>query len=508
MASASSLAGELENMARYLVARGGGSDDVADAMVSAYVKKIETTSHVDIGIGMAVVKALSTSCLPPVARARIQHAIDTKLSAGMTASVGASNIVQHHAPQKLTGSITNYLSHRDWHMLDDDKLSLQGKIQVVVDRFHRLCLFWPSEQTIKWMVALLVVQMCKHGSSFPSYSHIFGLVKDVKSVVDACRPKDTSTIAFHIGSYPDDPSNLPADLLKSAYDDDDGAAARVVERLSVTAEGHIPLRKSSVLLRNGSTSASSAGVSPAITMDDLRSLLSRGQLGLPDSPRTPPSILRMLPDRDRRYSPPAALEDLRPTPPHSPTVVAPVPVVGPACHGPSAPVARPEAGDRAGFVRPAEIVMAAPHGVAPLPAGPAHLAPAVAELLPPALAPHPPVGVPPRMSTEEFEVATFKALTEREKPKVALKKAGTVVPAKGMKRPAAAPALGLAPLAELIATKWSDADAHKGRRLFTSKLYHSRKKACEMLGMDEVTSKTEAKAALSAAGVYWDEWHL
>ena len=328
-------------------------------------------------------------------------------------------------------------------MLRGDLTSVADRMQVVIDRFRRIGLQSPHEQTVKWAVALAALAIAESCGSYPTYSSVFAMVHDFKATLDSSR---TNWPFGHMVDFPITATELPADVFRHAYDEDNPPVPFMWDRLAATAEHHVPLRKSSNLLKKDGASSSgphmaqSAAQNQTVTWDQLRDLLQgrggfqQGSSSLghqavkarmlgdvsPETPRTPheadglssfqPHGRRFsalaLPDRDREdvASPGPRVQEPLPAVPERQLVLRTAPAL--ADTAPLAAAAASGAG-----------------GVGSAPATPKAIA------------------TPPETTrattAEEYEARALAALVDRKEKKAIAKKA-EAKKAGAKKRPAAA----------------------------------------------------------------------
>ena len=523
MTSAAELAQELTSLSAFLAARAAapGSEDAKETvsrnMVIGFTKKVFSLKGFGAQDALLLCNVLQSSTLPVTHRETIQKAIDSRLD-GSDSNMSMCRPASH-TPQKLTSQLTSFLTRSDWEKLRSDRVSLSGKTQVIVDRFQRLGLRYAHEQTVKWAVAVIVLHMCQSSGVYPEYSAILSMVHDFKATMEACRKP---FVHGHIVSYPSSPDGLPEAVIKHAYDADDPPITIELERLANTAENHVPLRSSSALLRTGgqrSTSSQACNAS-AVTWDQLRSLLS----GLHGRRGSQPHQLLQL---EGMAAPSAAIDPDGAT---SPMREEPL---GRALSSPSLALLGQDSPQpkqqelmmsfqprsRLSLMPPMMGAAATQPPVAPVPltglaasSDPSlelTLAPAAQSLhidntasSGGAAAP----GVSSGIDAERYEDAALAALVAKaEKQRELKKKPASDI----MKRPASASSCSepppKKPLAKLNKLPWSDDDAAKPRKLYTSKMYHTTKKNAINNGDTNEIAAAKAKEAYQAAGLLWDK---
>lgn len=491
MASVDALCSELKDLAAFVVVREKISGDpaakakVITNMIDGFVAKVRGCRSLTPLTAINLFTALGDVDMSTDYKVKIQTAIDERMS-GEQAVGGTHRTFIQHVPQKLTKQITNYLTTSDWDTLRSPKTSVQGRIQVIVDRFSRLGLMHPHEQTVKWAIAVVALAVGESNGVFPSYGSIFGMVQDFKSVMEASR----KPWAFgYLVIYPDKPADLPSEVFAHAYDGSDLPVVQVWDRLAVTAESHVPLRKNSALIKKETARTTPADSGVDMTWaDQLRTLLMQS-VGA-----GPPIQLRSSASSGHRPalsdSPPETANSFMSLQPQGKKFLA--------------------LSDRADFHRGASSQSLMPESPPYKPASDTPLQLAL---------PAPPLDektvdvgagvggerVVAAKTAEDYEEAAFKALTARGAKRA---RGGDNV----CKRPAAAPPA--AAKASSVAHKKID-DAviipeltkearKKPRRNFQSSAYHGSYKKAKELGFTEGEAKTAAQTAYSQAGALFD----
>lgn len=546
MSSAGELVKELNDLAAFLKARASVPGDnqakekVSSNMIQAFAKKISNISAFTAQHALSLTTAVLSTELHDSHRELIQRAIDARLD-GSVCNAPAQRQAAH-TPQKLTSQLTNYLTAGDWASINSERMSLSGKTQVIVDRFQRLGLRYAHEQTVKWAVAILAMEVCKSSGSYPPYSNVLSMVHDFKATMESCRKPYPHG---HITEYPTQPSALPPAVLTSAYDENDPPVEVAIDCLANTAENHVPLRSSSALLKKGTgvppagSSAMGSGMDHPLLQQMLAMLsaqashspitmLSPGRGGGSGSARVATSAsplqLQVQDHQQQRGEPRQTMLAL--TAPDEPSASPTAP------HGVSP---RPEDGLSPPSARSADPAMAfRPRARAPLALPPPAAVEdqgAEAAKAPGPSAAHDGVradgdaagqlgssGVS-RKPTQEYEDAALKSLmTRNEKRKasrrrgaldddaeehVAKRPAAAAVDAASLKKRPAASAGDSASIAKAVIV-WTESDAHKPRDYFTSKMYHRSRKIALARGMAPEHASDVARATSSQAGKLYD----
>ena len=476
----------------------GSSDTLEANMMAAFCKKVNSLRSLDMHSAVPLIQAVHASDLCDDSKATVQEAIDVRTAAAIAGSV-ASAAAPSHSTQKLGSQLTSYLTSADWAALHDRMLSTQGKVQVLLDRFKLLGLRYPAEDTTKWAVALLVVMLHEATGQFPNYHTIYSMVEDFKSNMVASRAR--SDWAFsHVVMYPQTPQELPDDIFNHAYTVDDPPVTETVSRLEVTAMQHVPLRKTSSLLKTGVQSGVAAAAGGPthgtghVTWEQLQQLM--GGMGS--------AFVHQRIHREK------SLQDDSPSPQmsgRSPQGLAPRQAQLALTSGVREPVSQPRANQLALPPPPARgsepdaaadadpLVVQTTSAAAATIVGRAAAAAAVEVAS---------AGVPGRRSSDEIEMAAYDALNKRNASKASSRATvAKAAPAKSpaMKRPAAAPV----DAGDDIVIAFMPEDAKKPKRNFQSKWFHRTEKHCKEQGLDDDDVTLQSREAYKLAGKLYDE---
>ena len=245
IAMATHITKEIGNVRAFVRARANvATETTTDHMVIGFVdtivKQINATSSFGTHDGKSVIEALKDTPFGDAGTARIISAVDAKLKISSHISEGANS---------TTGDSGQYLkcwwammTAGDWKFLDDPKKPWSGKMATVVERANSIGCTHPSEQSLKWMMALLLVV---HYDELPSYRTIYDKLQELKQTVIAERKPWAFEVIIE---FPDDPHELPKDIFNSAYDADPPTKRDFVGTNAVAES--VPLRKNSKLLKS------------------------------------------------------------------------------------------------------------------------------------------------------------------------------------------------------------------------------------------------------------------
>jgi len=526
------LVAELRDLATFIHARetldgeAEAKAKVTTSLINSFIAKLGRMKNFTSQSGLLLLQALQSTTLGADQQAQIRAAVDTRLLGEATGVHGRP--AMYHVPQKLTQHITNYFTQAEWAILKGERTSVQGRMQVVVDRFVSTGLHYPHEQTIKWAIAVVALAIAEaNGGIYPTYGSIFGMVQDLKHMIDSARrPWHWS----YIIQYPEHPRDLPVEIFAAAYGDS-APVAQTWDRLATTAEHHVPLRKSSALLKaDGKQPAASGNVQPMAFFDQLQMLfqnMCNSQVPLTlagqQTPKKRPLALQDGPVSD------GALIGLEPAGKKFAGISGP----RRSQSSVESPGGSSQSSGGAAFADPRtqsapQLALAGTtheetsHGWPVLhlhQTSPSHVAvPAV----PPVLQLHQtspshaavPAGaeqaVPPATTAEEYEKAAFNKLGERPSKRKAAMKKPAAAPAEAAeakvakKKPSTADRDDDVAEAVVIPT-WSTDHSKKPRRNFQSKAYHATEKKAEELGYTDSQTKLAAQVAYKRAGAAYDK---
>ena len=177
---------------------------------------------------------------------RLTSVIDAKLAAA-SAFVNTKPASEFKQVMKGATLLLIFTDH-DWTLFKDPKKSFCFKVTRALERMNLIGLTHPEEQTLRWLLAILLVQ---HYAELPPPKTIFEKLQDLKQAVFTERkPYPFSNIT----EFPETPQELSADKFRYAYTEGAPVVYSIPE-LSFVAE-KIALRKSSKLLKSSGAAAS------------------------------------------------------------------------------------------------------------------------------------------------------------------------------------------------------------------------------------------------------------
>lgn len=237
-----------------------GEDCIVKGIVDSAAAKIHTVATWDSSSAVAWESAIDAASFSPELTKILRDAGDQR----------TSSYTENKSPQKAASgapprdqslkSIYNYLTIKDYQVLDDLKSTPAMRDQVVASRLDRLGIRRAGEDNlIKWAVTLIMDCEFRLAGTWPSYSSIYHRVVSFKTLLQRLSPY----MGPYIDKYPENPQDLIKSIFEAAYDSADPPIQRYIPRFESLAQ-HVPLRRSSKLLQR-----------ECAPEDNLHSLLSR-----------------------------------------------------------------------------------------------------------------------------------------------------------------------------------------------------------------------------------------
>lgn len=233
---------EVRDISKVLQTRDDVSEEVKHGLIEGVIVKVQ---KLRLNPTALLEFSVPVGSLPSDLRAKLQKALDTKV-VGDSMQASEANSGDGIKPQKLT-NINCYPKQSQWDILQSKEASYIRKVQTLVELLKSLSITSLHEQTVKWCISLLVALRCESGSSLPTYSVIFEMIRDFKAAFSST---DTpSNLPRGLLTYPENPTDLPKSIYDSVYTNEP-PVKKEVERLSQIANFHVPLRSTSKLLVN------------------------------------------------------------------------------------------------------------------------------------------------------------------------------------------------------------------------------------------------------------------
>ena len=218
-----------------------GANDTAltQNYVNAMVKQITACKEISTHDGNLIMQALADSPYGDEGTKKIISAVDGKLQSSSTSASANAN-----KPTQSLKAWWSYLTQEDWDFIRDVKRNVHAKMTRLVERANSIGLTHPDEQTIKWMLAVLVIS---HYEDAPKPEDLYRKLNELKEAIVSERKAYPHE---HILEYPDRPSDLSFQMYEWAYTEEHKPVHIQLHGINSIAD-KIPLRKNSKLLRRG-----------------------------------------------------------------------------------------------------------------------------------------------------------------------------------------------------------------------------------------------------------------
>lgn len=247
---ATALLKEIESVQDLVQARNRAGASLADTFMSSLadglISQINNSPAMKPEDATSLTQALNESPYGQALTKKILHAIDTRAQAAMESQIKCKHRLTKG--QRLL-TFYNYCTQQDWDLFNNKKKPMHMKMTAVADRLANCGVMRPSEETLKWILAILLVT---HYDALPSYQEIYGHLQDLKSAVSTARKPWPHQVHMQ---YPKKPQDLGEAIFAEVYNAENPPIAVDLEGLSNIAENHIPLRENSkLLIANGKKS--------------------------------------------------------------------------------------------------------------------------------------------------------------------------------------------------------------------------------------------------------------
>ena len=261
MTSITDLITEIHSVAPLVVSRSAVTSDpdvialLQLRLRTTLITRVNALPSIDGSGASLLFQAIADSGFDQEGKLRIGDAIDAKLASAPLPSTRATTA----CGQKLI-HVQSYCPDDVHAKFDDQRISLDSKIQLAADFLTRSGCNQPCEQTYKWWLAAILALHFKE--SFPSYPAVYAMLADFKEKVDASRKNFPFPLIF---AYPSSPAQLPTAVIAHIYTASDIRSNAPIPRLAQIANHHIPLRKNSKLLTKLIGTAELSTPTPALS---------------------------------------------------------------------------------------------------------------------------------------------------------------------------------------------------------------------------------------------------
>ena len=256
--NAQSVVREIKGAVEFLEARQGSAAQAVRANLAKQMAlQIRSLGSVSTTDAVALANALQGNPFGDDTSV-VTEALDNAL----TGSLAMPDVGQAHAKTHHLYHFYNYATQADWDVFRRRDLTMVAKMERAVFRLNSYGCHHPHEQTIKRVLGILLLT---HFAEYPSYNDVYAMVQDMKGVIDSNRKPSGLPV---IERYPELPCDLPDSIKSAALDATDPPVSVQLVGLQSIVDKHIPLRKSSRLLKK-----TSCGGSDNVTWSQMRELL-------------------------------------------------------------------------------------------------------------------------------------------------------------------------------------------------------------------------------------------
>lgn len=152
--------------------------------------------------------------------------------------------------QQSCDNLTNYLTAGDWKALK--QLPFWQGANTLIVRLKKIGLQSLSGSLKKRCLGVLVITEMEKGKPFPAYRDIYNLAHQFSAAFAACTHTATPGVPSLL-TYPMEPSLVSQTFVATAYDPADPPVAKHLDDLNFLVLHHLPVRKTSKLLREDSS---------------------------------------------------------------------------------------------------------------------------------------------------------------------------------------------------------------------------------------------------------------
>jgi hypothetical protein len=271
-AMSNSVVKEISTIRNFVTARvelnGSCDPNLVKSFADGVIQMINTSQHFGVTDGSLVTEALKNSPFGDEHTSRITAAVDARMSAGNQAKGRHQKGKHDGAPQALK-HWWNFCSNEDWKIFNDAKKPFSAKMTAAAERGISIGLTNPDEQTLKWLLAML---LAVHYPELPSYRQIYEKLQELKLCYNAEKkpfPHEQPVV------FPETASELPQCIIDYAYTAEDPAVCVHCHGINTVAE-HIPLRSNSKLLKSSTTKPPAMATAPAAIKVEASAAGARG----------------------------------------------------------------------------------------------------------------------------------------------------------------------------------------------------------------------------------------
>ena len=239
---AAHLIKEIENTTAFCSKRQMVLSDVASAplaknFANSIIQQINACLTLGAEEAIGVLEALKESAYEEPDKKRIIATLENKIRTPHQAKLAGAT-----KEQVLTNPWT-VCTESDWEVFRNPTTSFHIKMTRLVERLNLIGCNNPAEETLKWMLAMLLMA---HYSEPLDPLKVYDKLQDLKAVV-ACEKK---SFPFpHIITFPENITDLPQEVIDYAYADGLPIVVELPGVKTLADKKHMPLRSSSSVLK-------------------------------------------------------------------------------------------------------------------------------------------------------------------------------------------------------------------------------------------------------------------
>ena len=229
----------------------GGCEKMAEGLAKQLVHKLEHIQGLTNADAVKLFEHIQASNLPSSMISILRDTLDVIVLGGNSA------VTTTMSAQRIDG-LPNFLRASDWQKLHS--ASMWEGADTLCHRLKMLGVHTLKECTKRTCVGILLCMELERTGKLPAYITIYELVQHLVQL-DSCTT-ETPLEVQSLQVYPKDPSSLGAKAMQLIYGDEK-AEPKVLEKLPLLVNHHIPVRSTSKLLQGCLTSKKKSGLSMA-----------------------------------------------------------------------------------------------------------------------------------------------------------------------------------------------------------------------------------------------------
>ena len=256
------------------------------SLVTGLINKI-TSIVVDAQAAASLYDKVTKSSMSDIAKAEVVACIDSNISTARRDTAQTSFV----KPQSFTHFV-NYLTSKDWEVIDDAKSTVFEWIHVIITRLRRCNVKSAREDTWKWAVAVLSHRWLQKYGNLPKYSIMYEWGQQLRETFQSAESFSNSNVPLPL-VYPEKPTELGSAFMSSAYDSGDPPICKDLPHLAHIARSHTPGRSTSKLLKKDEPEAATQNQELINTLRNLGEAMAGNK---------PPSGLEFNPPKKKDFA--------------------------------------------------------------------------------------------------------------------------------------------------------------------------------------------------------------